>query len=141
MAIIGAVVGGGAIVGIAVTPSCDDHSDYSNYHNYSNYSDAAERAKRRREAKMAEIQNQIKSVNDYKTDNINPYLSHEDLIRAKGTDVSLGAVKENGDDTIEDERKNKLDSKTAAMREEIVEIDRAIQMIDHALAEAKEKTQ
>ena len=84
MAIIGAVVGAGAVYGIATTDPYDDYSNYSNYSdydNYANYSDAAERRRRRQEEKKREISNKEYEINSYKTQNVNGYLKSENLIK------------------------------------------------------------
>lgn len=61
MAIIFAVVGGGAVVGIATYDDHSDHSDhsdYSDYYNHSDYSDYAVRQERRRQELSSNIERQ-----------------------------------------------------------------------------------
>lgn len=86
MAVIFAVVGGGAVLGIATADSgsYSDHSDYSNYDNYSDYSDAAERERRRREARKQEIRQEAENVNQYKIMQVNNYLQDQELIEEDG---------------------------------------------------------
>lgn len=55
MAVIFAVVGGGAVLGIATSPDYGDYGDHSDHSDYSNYSDEAERRQRRIEDKKREI--------------------------------------------------------------------------------------
>lgn len=136
MAVIFAVVGGGAIVGIANSdPYSDysDHSDYSNYGNYSNYSDAAERRKRRIAAKEAEVAQGTQEVNQYKINRVNGYLKNQQLIYESGETVSVDAVKNDGYGKIERDEKSKIASETNNIQQEVDEIDAAIATIDRIL--------
>lgn len=136
MAVIFAVVGGGAIVGIANSdPYSDysDHSDYSNYGNYSNYSDAAERRKRRIAAKEAEVAQGTQEVNQYKINRVNGYLKNQQLISESGETVSVDAVKNDGYGKIERDEKSKIASETNNIQQEVDEIDAAIATIDRIL--------
>lgn len=136
MAVIFAVVGGGAIVGIANSdPYSDysDHSDYSNYGNYSNYSDAAERRKRRIAAKEAEVAQGTQEVNQYKINRVNGYLKNQQLISESGETVSVDAVKNDGYGKIERDEKSKIASETNNIQQEVDEIDAVIATIDRIL--------
>lgn len=142
MAVIFAVVGGGAVVGIATTPvpgdsNYSDHSDYSNYDNYSNYSDAAERRRRRIEAKKREISNQKNEVNTYKTESVNDYLQSSSLKAESGVSVSVSAVKKDGDKKISDEVNRNTDRESAELVCEINEIEAVINKIDSILEEGE----
>ena len=138
MAVIFAVVGGGAVIGIATTPSSGDssHSDYSDYH-YSNYSDAAERRQRRREAKRTEIDNQKAEVNSYKTQSVNEYLQSSSLKAESGVTVDVSAVKRDGDKKLSDEVRENTDRESADLVSEIQDIDTIIHKIDTILDEGE----
>ena len=142
MAVIFAVVGGGAVVGLATTPvpgdsNYSDHSDYGNYDNYSNYSDAAERRQRRIEAKKNEIRNQKNEVNTYKTQSVNEYLQSSSLKAESGVTVSVAEVKRDGDKKIADEVKMNMDRESADLVCEISEIDAVLCKIDKLLEEGE----
>ena len=133
MAVIFAIVGGGAVVGIATT-DVDDHSDYSDYTNYSyddysDYSDAAERRQRRLEAKERELREKTSEVNEYKISNINEYLTSE----KSGAEVYLSSVRKDGNKTLKDKQAAEIESATADEKSELEAIDRAIEVIDHVL--------
>ena len=134
--IVGAVVGGGAIVGIAVTPGdYSDHSDYSNYDNYSNYSDAAERRRRRIAAKESEIKQQESTVNQYKINPVNGYLKSRTLIDELGTEVSVESVERDGNQKIDIEEATEINQRVRTAKEELEEIEVAIRAIDCILEE------
>jgi len=136
MAVIFAVVGGGAIVGIATAdPYSDysDHSDYSDYGDYSNYSDAAERRKRRIAAKEKEIGQGVQEVNQYKISRVNSYLKNQRLIAEPGETVSVSEVSRDGYDKISNAEKQSVAIETMAIQKEIKEIDNAIEAIDRIL--------
>ena len=138
MAVIFAVVGGGAVVGIATADPYDDYSnygDYSNYDNYSNYSDAAERRARRRREKEREIEEDSIEVNTYKVNKINEYLKSENLKREPGVSVGLKAVKEDGYKKIDDEKERYFSNKTSDIVEEVKKIDCLLEKINKALEE------
>lgn len=141
MAVIFAIVGGGAVVGIATSDPYSDysnHSDYSNYGNYSNYSDAAERLKRRREAKEAEIRQGVENVNQYKINRVNGYLESRQLISEPGETVSVGAVERDGYGKIDREEKKDIASETKSARQEVDEIDAVLAAIDRILEEKRQ---
>lgn len=140
MAVIFAVVGGGAVLGIATTPvpgdsNYSDYSEYDNYDNYSNYSDAAERRERRIKAKKSEISSQKNEVNTYKIQSVNDYLQSDSLKEKSGVSVSVAAVKKDGDKKIDDEVKMNTDRESANLVCEISEIDAVINKIDKILEE------
>lgn len=138
MAVIFAVVGGGAIIGIANTdPYSDysDHSDYSNYGNYSNYSDAAERRRRRIAAKENEVKQGVQEVNQYKINRVNSYLKNQQLISEPGETVSVSEVSKDGYDKISTEEKESVANETMGIKKEIKEIDGVIKAIDRVLEE------
>ncbi len=139
MAVIFAVVGGGAVIGIATTPGSGDssHSDYDDYGNYSNYSDAAERRQRRREAKRTEIDNQKAEVNSYKTQSVNEYLQSSSLKAESGVTVDVSAVKRDGDKKLSDEVRGNTDRESADLVSEIQDIDTIIHKIDTILDEGE----
>lgn len=138
MAVIFAVVGGGAVIGIASSGSHSDHSDYSNYGNYSNYSDAAERRKRRIAAKEDEVKQETQEVNQYKINRVNDYLKNQQIISESGETVSVDAVKKDGDERLEHEEKMKIDSETRDIRHEVDEINAAIAAIDRILEDKRQ---
>ena len=136
MAIIFAVVGGGAVVGIATSDPYDDYSnysDYSNYGNYSNYSDAAERRRRRIAAKEEEVRQGAQEVNQYKSNRVNVYLKNQELISEPGETVCVGDVKSDGDQKIDLDEKRNFASETKSIQQEIDEIDATIASIDRIL--------
>lgn len=133
MAVIFAVVGGGAVV--AAVGSYSDHSDYSNYHDWHEYSDAAERKKRRIEAKNEEIKDKGYEINTYKTQSVNPYLESRPLINQDGVTVSVPAVERDGDAKIKKEENQNISRQSAPLEAEIHEIDKVISKIDKILAE------
>lgn len=137
MAVIFAVVGGGAVLGIATADSgsYSDHSDYSNYDNYSDYSDAVERERRRREARKQEIRQEAENVNQYKIMQVNNYLQDQELIEEDGETVSLSAVEKDGTKQIKKEEKAQLKKGNSGIKKEIKEIDSVIQAIDQILKE------
>lgn len=138
MAVIFAVVGGGAIVGIASSdPYSDysDHSDYSNYGDYSNYSDAAERRRRRIAAKEDEVKLEVQEVNQYKINCVNSYLKNSRLISESGETVSVSEVRKDGYDKINSAEKTSVASETKSIQKEIKEIDSVIEAIDRILEE------
>lgn len=141
MAIIFAVVGGGAIVGIANSDShsdYSDHSDYSNYGNYSNYSDAAERRRRRIAAKEEEIKQSVQEVNQYKINPVNTYLKNEQLISEPGETVSVNGVEIDGHEKINYDEKTKIFSETSNIQQEINKIDAVIAAIDRVLEDKRQ---
>lgn len=141
MAVIFAVVGGGAIVGIANTdPYSDysDHSDYSNYGNYSNYSDAAERRRRRIAAKEDEIKQGAQEINQYKINRVNGYLKSQQLISKSGETVSVDAVKNDGYGKIDHDEKERIACETKSTRQEVDEIDATIAAIDRILEDKRQ---
>ena len=129
MAVIFAVVGGGAVVGIATTPTSGDsgYDDYDDYDNYGNYSDAAERKQRRIDAKKKEISNQKDEVNSYKTSSVNSYLQSSSLKQMSGVSVSVSEVKKDGDKKIINEVKANSDRECAELQCEINEINVVIE--------------
>ena len=135
MAIIFAVVGGGAVVGIATTDPYSDHSDYSNYSNYSNYSDAAERRARRRKEKEKEIGEQRFDINTYKINSVNDYLKSEYLKQQSGISVNLSAVEQDGNDKISNEENDYLKRESADIKKEISDIEELLKKIDTILEE------
>lgn len=139
MAVIFAVVGGGAVVGIATTPSSgdSDYSNYSNYDNYSNYSDAVERKQRRMQAKQAEVDEQKNEVNSYKSESVNEYLQSAALKEKSGVMADLSEVREDGDQKIANEVKTKTDRESATIQCEIQEIAATIDTIDKILKEGE----
>lgn len=140
MAVIFAVVGGGAIVGIANSdPYSDysDHSDYSNYGNYSNYSDAVERRKRRLAAKEEEVRQGTQEVNQYKINRVNSYLESQQLISEPGETVSISAIKNDGFSKIDYDEKKKVEKETRSTQQEVDEIDAAIAVIDKILEDKR----
>lgn len=139
MAVIFAVVGGGAVVGIATTPASGDsnYSDYSNYDNYSNYSDAAERRQRRIDDKKNEIKSQKNDVNSYKTKSVNSYLASSILKEKSGVSVNVSEVKKDGDKKINDEIKDNSYRDSNELRREIYDINSVINKIDKILKEGE----
>lgn len=141
MAVIFAIVGGGAIVGIANTDSYDDYDDYddySNYGDYSNYSDAAERRKRRIAAKEEEVKQGVQEVNQYKINQVNGYLQNQQLISESGETVSVDAVKNDGYEKINSNEKKKIDSETRSVQQEVDKIDAVIATIDRILEDKRQ---
>lgn len=122
------------VVVVAAIHTPDDYSDYSNYHSehsdYSDYSDAAERERRRKEKARADKRQE---VNSYKIDQVNQYLDDLFLRAAAGDKVALDAVKWEGDRKIDAEKKKELQDKTAALQQDIKEIDELVQLIDRVL--------
>ena len=134
MAVIFAVVGGGAVIGIATADPYSDHSDYSNH---SDYSDAAERKRRRLEAQKRELKSCADEVNQYKINRVNDYLQSEKLIAASGEQVSVSKVKVDGTQRIEREEKEAAQRENGDIQAEIDEIDAAIRAINKDLEEKK----
>ena len=141
MAVIFAVVGGGAIIGIANSDSHDysDYEDYEDYGDYSNYSDAAERRKRRMDAKKKEIAQDIQEINQYKIDRVNDFLKNKKLISESGECVSVDSVKKDGDEKIDREEKKKVDGETRSIQKELNEIEAVISAIDRILEEKRDE--
>lgn len=137
MAVIFAVVGGGAIVGIATSDPYSDHSDYSNYGNYSNYSDAAERSKRRLAAKEEEVKQSAQEINQYKINQVNGYLKSQRLIVWSGETVPMSEMKKDGNSKINHDENNKVESETRSTQQEIDEIEVAIAAIDKILEDKR----
>lgn len=133
MAVIFAVVGGGAIVGIANSDPYSDHSDYSNYGNYSNYSDAAERRNRRIAAKEQEVKQGIQEVNQFKIYQVNNYLENQQLISEPGETVSVDAVRNDGYNKIQRDESKIIKKETKEMQEELKDIITTITAIDNIL--------
>lgn len=138
MAVIFAVVGGGAVVGIATTdPYSDysDHSDYSNYDNYSNYSDAAERQRRRREEKERELNGLKCEINQYKSSSVNPQLTSSTLKNQAGVTVDVNAVEIDGNNTINSFEKSRTEAESAELRVEVERIEKLLNKIDKVFKE------
>lgn len=135
MAIIFAVIGGGAVVGIANSDSHDKYLDYSEYHysDYSNYSDAAERRKRRIEAKNSEINNKKYEINTYKSNNVNEYLRSNSLKQQSGVTVSVAEVERDGDFKISEDTKTDIKKEIKQSSMEVQQIDSVIQRIDQII--------
>lgn len=132
MAVIFAVVGGGAVVGIATS---DPYSDYSDHSDWDEYSDAAEKRRRRIEAKNKEIEDKKYEINTYKTQKVNEHLKSDALIQQEGTVVSVPEVEKDGDAKIQSEEDREIDRESKPVESEIQEIDRVISKIDSILAE------
>lgn len=137
MAVIFAVVGGGAIVGIASSDPYSDYSNYSDYGDYSDYSDAAERRRRRIAAKEDEVRQGVEEVNQYKINRVNSYLEKSRLISEPGETVSVSEVSKDGYDKISNAEKKSVASETMSIKKEIKEIDSAIETIDRILEESR----
>ncbi|KGN00182.1 hypothetical protein Z969_10050 [Clostridium novyi A str. 4570] len=138
MAVIFAVVGGGAVVGIATSDPYSDYSeynDYSDYDNYSNYSDAAERRKRRFDEKTREINNKKYKINSYKTNKVNEYLHSNSLKQQSGVSVSVSEVKKDGNTGIQNCENMKFIEESRRDQVAIDEIDEIINKIDKILQE------
>jgi len=144
MAIIFAVVGGGAIVAIGASSSkknsyddYDDYDDDDDYDDYDDYDDEAERRRRR----MARIKNDIESekinINAYKVDSINQYLQSQELKRQSGVTVSVSEVKKDGNKKISDEIKEEIDKRSFSTSDEVKEINLVLKRIEKILAEEK----
>ncbi len=134
MAVIFAVVGGGAVVGIATSDPYSDHA-YYDWDDYSNYSNAAEKRRRRIEAKNKEIEDKKYEINTYKTQKVNEHLKSDALIQQEGTVVSVPEVEKDGDAKIQSEEDREIAMKNKPVESEIQEIDRVISKIDSILAE------
>lgn len=137
MAVIFAVVGGGAVIGIATSEPYSDHSDYSNYDNYSDYSDAEERRRRRIEAKEKEVREGIEEVNQYKIQRVNGYLKDKALIGESGEKVSVDAVKQDGYAKINQEESKLIKEATSSVKNEMKEIDAMLAAIDKILEDKR----
>lgn len=143
MAVIFAVVGGGAVVGIATTPvpgdsnysDYDNYSNYSNYDNYSNYSDAAERQRRRREEKERELNGLKCEINQYKSSSVNPQLTSSTLKNQAGVSVNVDAVEVDGNNTINTFEKSRTEAESAELRVEAERIEKLLNKIDKVLEE------
>lgn len=138
MAVIFAVVGGGAVIGIATADPYSDYSNYSNYSNYdnySNYSDAAERRRRRIDAKKREVEESRSEVNQYKIVHVNGYLESQSLKQESGATVNVSSVKRDADEKISRYESRQIAEETKELNREIVEIDRAIDAINKVLEE------
>lgn len=132
MAVIFALVGG-AVVAAAHYDNYGNYSAYSNHSDYSNYSDAAEQERRKNERKKADQLQKLKEVNNYKIKHVDQYLDDLELQAADGDMVSLDAVKREGDRKIAAAKEKELQDKTAALQQDIKEIDALVQMIDRVL--------
>ncbi len=135
MAIIGAVIGAGAVYGIATAEPYSDYSNYSNYDNYSNYSDAAERRRRRQDEKTREITNKKYEINTYKKQSVNEYLQSKTLIEQTGVEVSIAAVKNDGNKKIKNEEEKNVERESGSLQKELCEIEALISKIDTILEE------
>lgn len=138
MAIIGAVVGAGAVYGIATADPHSDysaHNDYDDYDDYDDYSDAAERRRRRQEAKEKEIDNKKYEINTYKSQNVNAYLQSQNLIKQSGVDVSVTEVKDDGDKKLKTEAARNINQESNSLQAELRTLDNVIAKIDIILEE------
>lgn len=135
MAVIFAVVGGGAVLGIATSPDYGDYGDHSDHSDYSNYSDEAERRQRRIEDKKRESNSKKSNVNTYKTQSVNSYLQSSTLREESGVTVNLAEVRRDGDKKISDKLNTDFNSDAASLKHEIEEIDAVINKIDKILKE------
>lgn len=133
MAVIFAVVGGGAVIAIASS----DYSDrsYTEHSDYGNYSDEAERRRRRMDAKKQEIEGKKQEVNAYKLNSVNEYLHTDSLIQQSGVSVSIPEVQKDGNATIERDQTSNIDRESAQKRIELNEINQLIGRIDQILQE------
>lgn len=89
MAVIFAVVGGGAVIGIA---SYDDYSAHHEYSDWGEYNDAAERKRRRIEAAQQETESAARDLSDFKRSTVNPQLTDNKLRQAPAMAVSEHAM-------------------------------------------------
>ena len=137
MAVIFAVVGGGAVLGIATSPDYGDYGDHSDHSDYSNYSDEAERRQRRIEDKKREINSKKSNVNTYKTQSVNSYLQSSTLREESGVTVNLVEVRRDGDKKISDKLNTDFNSDATSLKYEIEEIDAVINKIDKILKEGE----
>ena len=134
MAIIFAVVGGGAVVGIATTDtSHSDYSEYDNYDDYSNYSDAAERQRRRKEERERELKDLKCEINQYKSDTVNPHLTSSTLKGYTGVTVNVNEVEKDGNDTINTFERRKIDAESSELKAEVESIDNLLNKLDKVL--------
>lgn len=132
MAVIFAVIGGGAVIGIL---SSDSGSDYGDYSEYSEYSDAAVRRERRMKEKREEIENQTYEINMYKTDSINEYLQSNTLKEQSGVSVSVTEVEKDGNDKLHADEGKSIDREGEDVKKAMEEIDNVISLIDSILLE------
>ena len=126
MAIIFAVVGGGAIVGIS---TYENYSDWDAYSDWGEYSDAAERKRKRIEAQKQEAKSSAQNLLKYKEDTVNPELTDEQLKEESAMTVSAGAmdtdVKMRLDATVLVESEEQAKEETRKIKE----IDRLLKRI------------
>lgn len=138
MAVIFAIVGGGAVLGIATADPYSDYSDYSDYDNYSDYSDAAERRIKRKLAKKEELDKCGNEVNQYKINHVNKYLGSRALKQTYGINVNVSEVKRDGDQQLDYKEKCSMVNETEKDMREVEEIERAISVLNSILDEKEE---
>lgn len=130
MAVIFAVVGGGAVVGIATADPYSDYSDYSDYYsdysNYSNYSDAAERRQRQIQAKQVEINNAKTDLNTFISQQIKPLLKTTTKV---SIDTKASELDTYYKSQIESKKREEILDKTQYIKQEIDYIDTAIKKL------------
>lgn len=97
----------------------------------------AEQERKRRLAKenQERIRSYTNTVNTYKTDKINKYLKKELVINAPGESVSLGAIKNDGDNNIDLRENIEIEKECKSLHNEICEIEKLISKIDNGLEE------
>ncbi len=141
MAIIFAVVGGGAVGGVVIggviSESYDDYGNYGNYGNYSNYSDAAERRKIRLAEKEKEIDSKKYEINSYKTNSVNEHLMTTSLKQQDGVRVSVSEVEKDGDANIQNKENMDIGRASSDIQLEKIQLDKVIKKIDKILQEDK----
>ena len=137
MAVIFAVVGVGAVIGIAEDYSNhSDYSDYSDYSNHSDYSDAAIRQAMRVQAQQSSIRSAAVDLHDYKEESVNPKLKSRRLKDTPAMQVDEDDMDRDAKARIQQEENSQINRATAEERERIAEIDRLFQRIDEIQRES-----
>lgn len=132
MAVIFAVVGGGAVVGIATSDPYSDYSDYSDYgdysdySNYSNYSDAAERRQRQIQSKQKEITYAKSDLNTFISQQIKPLLKDSTKVSIDTTSSKLDIFYKS---QVENKKREEVLDKTQYIKQEIYYINTAIKRL------------
>ena len=127
MAVIFAVVGGGAVAVIGVGSSYSEYSAYSDA-----YSDAAERKRLRMENKKKEISDAAVQMGDYKRNYINPYLTSQNLVYTNAVNVSPEELDNDVRSNIEKKMREEIDSNSQIKeyQKELQEIEALLERLD-----------
>lgn len=146
MAVIFAVVGGAAVIGIAGSDT-NTHSDYSDYYysdysNHSDYSDAAVRRERKRNELNKNIDSERSSALSYIDQTVKPYINgtkYSNYTSSIVFDMSYDILNNEVKNKINSDCINSINSEKSAIEKEIKDVDAMLDLLNRIELETKQK--